>query len=67
MYVEPEGYFTPSMKKILEEGEKKKSNKTPKQSSSKNKKSKTTKIIIDDKEISHIALGIDVQKNNKKY
>ena len=24
MYVEPEGYFTPSMKKILEEGEKKK-------------------------------------------
>lgn len=63
MYVEPEGYFTPSMKKILEEGEKKES----KQSSSKNKKLKATKIIIDDKEISRIALGNDVNKNNKRH
>ena len=30
MYVEPEGYFTESMKKILEEGEQKESKKTPK-------------------------------------
>ncbi len=60
MYVEPEGYFTPSMKKILEEGEKKSTQNTQKQASIKNKKN--TRIIIDDKEISRIALGIDVQK-----
>ena len=65
MYVEPEGYFTPSMRKILEEGEKKSSQNTQKQASIKNKKN--TRILIDDKEISRIALGIDVQKNNKNH
>ncbi len=59
-YVEPEGYFTESMRKILEEGEKENSQNAQKLKSSKNKK--TTKIIIDDKEISRIALGINVQK-----
>lgn len=56
MYVEPSGYFTESMKKILEEGENKKSPKTKK------------RITIDDKEISRIALGIDgSKKTNKKH
>ena len=56
MYIEPSGYFTESMKKILEEGETKKSPKTKK------------RITIDDKEISRIALGKDVpKKTNKKH
>ncbi len=66
MYVEPEGYFTPSMRKILEEGEKKITQNTQKQSSTKNKKNKTTKIIIDDKEISRIALKQESNKTPKK-
>ncbi len=68
MYVEPEGYFTPSMKKILEEGEKKKTKINDKKSKSKNKKRKNSRITIDDKWISRIALGIDdTQKTNKKH
>lgn len=40
-YVEPKGYFTKEMKKILEEGEKKTTKKTSsKRTASKSKKSK---------------------------
>ena len=49
MYIEPEEYFTESARKILEEGEKKSSQKKDKTLSAKNKKLKTTKITIDDK------------------